>query len=191
MKRIITFIAVAMSLVAAGQTNVATRSKQASQAWVEMKLEQLEATMLSALDGFTENATNEQSISQAAADFANYTIGEISAIQDATFFATSYPTSYYYEVVATGGDDVPLVGSAADFGNKVMIDGTEYLDLGATWYINSDNIVRADYNNDTAADGTGGWWSIARSLSTAKSGNAVYRAQDGSYVVVVKKYRGE
>lgn len=177
-----------LAAVAAFSALAQTRSKQASQAWVEMKLAQLDAKLSSALDNAVQNITNEQSLTEAAADFANFTLGEISAIQAATFYATSAPTTFTYKVVSVQGTDVPTVGMTASGTHTVNINDEMFSNLGLSpsgggksWYINENKLIEAAW-----ADHDGNqYWNIYKEFHS--SNGTIYT--DGSdFVLVFKEY---
>lgn len=178
---------VTLAAVAAFSALAQTRSKQASQAWVEMKLAQLDAKLSTALDNAVQNITNEQSLTEAAADFANFTLGEISAIQAATFYATSAPTTFTYKVVSVQGTDVPPIGATAQSAATVNIGGTMYSvlaigDGGSQWYISKGMIIRAMPHDD--GSGTEQWIYYKE----YQSSNGTTYTDGSDFVIVFKEY---
>lgn len=171
-----------LAAVAAFSVVAQTRSKQASQAWVEMKLAQLDAKLSTALDNAVQNITNEQSLTEAAADFADFTLGEISAIQAATFYATSAPTTFTYKVVSVQGTDVPPLGATAQSTASVNVDGEILSPLGGDWYIDSGKIVRATVEYDAVH---GAIWSTIKSYY---SDNGTTYTDGSDFVIVFKEY---
>lgn len=179
---------VTLAAVAAFTALAQTRSKQASQAWVEMKLAQLDAKLSSALDNAVQNITNEQSLTEAAADFANFTLGEISAIQAATFYATSAPTTFTYKVVSVQGTDVPTVGMTASGTHTVNINDEMFSSLGLSssgggksWYINEIRLIEVAWIDDSEYPN----WHIYKEY---QSSNGTTYTDGSDFVIVFKEY---